>query len=331
MAMAEIHHGRQLASATCCFDYCAVAGCCDCGGCASGCRCATRPTCAPTAAPTAAPTDAPTDAPTAVQITGDPHIRFAEGGIADFRGRDDKLYNIVSASNVSLAMKTRDTTFWMLRDGKKQVVHGSFFTEAHFVLFDNQDVFYLGIDARKRGFVVKNRKRELIASYKEWQCFDKLVQASACIRQLTLNVTTVDWEFAITRRPIYNKMSGPSYYRLDVEIKRRKDSAIAHGIIGQSWDNDGIAISGKKDDYSTDEVFTTAMAEGAIEGDASDYELKDEYHTGFKYSCFTGGQSKEMLSMLGIPHQCAIRNVSRLTGKRAVAATNASGAFTSSD
>ena len=46
-----------------------------------------------------------------------------------------------------------------------------------------------------------------------------------------------------------------------------------HGLIGQTYDGDGLGVIGKTDDYKTrDNVVTTsAMGEGAIEGDASDY------------------------------------------------------------
>lgn len=63
-------------------------------------------------------------------------------------------------------------------------------------------------------------------------------------------------------------------------------SAWPHGIIGQSYDGDATPLNGRRDDYSSPEVFTVAMAEGAIEGSASDYAVAEPYETRFKFSRF---------------------------------------------
>ena len=60
-----------------------------------------------------------------------------------------------------------------------------------------------------------------------------------------------------------------------------------HGIIGQSFDRDNIAKNGKTDVYPLKGYFkTSALAEGAIEGDASMYIVDGAYDTHFKYSKF---------------------------------------------
>lgn len=64
-----------------------------------------------------------------------------------------------------------------------------------------------------------------------------------------------------------------------------------HGLMGQSWDGDDLAVDGALDDYHRDEpspavVTTAAMAEGAIEGAASDYRLASPFATTFKFSRF---------------------------------------------
>ena len=75
-----------------------------------------------------------------------------------------------------------------------------------------------------------------------------------------------------------------------------------HGIIGQSWDGDGLAVDGQLDAYPNTEgaVFTTySMAEGAIEGSANDYEVGSPYEVQFKYSRFgTSGVASRNKSML---------------------------------
>ena len=59
----------------------------------------------------------------------DPHLHFAFGGSADFRGRHKALYTFLSAPGVALNVKTEDSTFTL--HGKKLLVDGSFMTEAH--------------------------------------------------------------------------------------------------------------------------------------------------------------------------------------------------------
>ena len=61
-----------------------------------------------------------------------------------------------------------------------------------------------------------------------------------------------------------------------------------HGLIGQTFDGDGVAVDGVLDDYSSDVVYTKAMGEGAIEGVAADYVIRrsEPFGTAFKYSRF---------------------------------------------
>ena len=65
-------------------------------------------------------------------------------------------------------------------------------------------------------------------------------------------------------------------------------------------------MHGAHDAYTTTVVRTRAMAECAIEGDASDYELTDPTNTYFKYSRF------------GLPRGSAIapRDASMLVGAK---------------
>ena len=58
-----------------------------------------------------------------------------------------------------------------------------------------------------------------------------------------------------------------------------------HGLVGQSFDGSKVPRYGRVDQYPSLEVpadFTTAaMAEGAIEGVADDYEVSHKYATAF--------------------------------------------------
>jgi len=94
---------------------------------------------------------------------------------------------------------------------------------------------------------------------------------------------------------------------LDIQIVPGYDAdhdiVAPHGLIGQSWDGDDIGIDGAQDNYTAAVVTTKAMAEGAIEGVAADYEMEDKFATAFKFSRFDAVKA-------------APRDVSKLIGKR---------------
>ena len=87
---------------------------------------------------------------------------------------------------------------------------------------------------------------------------------------------------------VYGSMSGPTH-RLDVTFKGKGDAAsryLPHGMVGQSFAS--LAVRhGKRDFYPlSGRMRTTAMAEGAIEGDASMYEVAGPFATDFRFSRF---------------------------------------------
>ena len=54
-------------------------------------------------------------------VRQDPHIHFAHGGRADFRGRNGIYYNFFSAPRLSVNVKTEDASFRL--HGGKLIVH----------------------------------------------------------------------------------------------------------------------------------------------------------------------------------------------------------------
>ena len=67
----------------------------------------------------------------ASSVDRDPHLHFAHGGRADFRGEHGRTYSFLSAPGLAVNIKTEDAVFRM--NGGRLVVHGSFITEAHVV------------------------------------------------------------------------------------------------------------------------------------------------------------------------------------------------------
>jgi hypothetical protein len=248
---------------------------------------------------------------------GDPHLHFPDGGSADFRGVDGKIYAILNAPDYSFAMRTRDTTFLL---PKPKMVHGSFFTEAFWtVRTAASELLHITFKASEPGFVVWNQKLDLVSNRSGtiWHGYDNS-DLTVMMKQSTLYVRCAGWEVNATRKPIYNKISGPDNWRIDMTMRPMDGSwttkngvshytvSAPHGLIGQAYDNDGIAINGEMDSYKNTIVYTSAMAEGAIEGVAADYELKDAWSTAFKFDRFNRKRGEKI----------APRNTARLYGIR---------------
>ena len=126
---------------------------------------------------------------------------------------------------------------------------------------------------------------------------------------VALTVDNGNWVITVWSLPFPNPKAHPGKALLNLKVAPKegydpeKDSVAPHGLIGQSYDGDGEGIDGATDDYSGAEMTTKAMAEGAIEGEASEYKMTHKFSTRFKYSRF--GQSA-----------AAPRDTSKLTGKR---------------
>ena len=228
--------------------------------------------------------------------SGDPHLHFAEGGEADLRGKNHTYYAMLSAPGVTFAAQTHDVSFLLPRP---QLVHGSFFTHAAWTIRGTSGRTYgLRTAADRVGFeVVDVPSGRLIEKFTNiWrQWWNDGIRA--VYKQSTMYVRAAGWEVNCTRHPVYNYVSGYGKWRFDIAMRkldgtvfaRRHNASSAtcypHGIIGQSYDGDHLGIGGAKDDYTyraeSPVITTKAMAEGAIEGDASHYELRVGARRGF--------------------------------------------------
>merc|ERR1712118_390383 len=125
-----------------------------------------------------------------------------------------------------------------------------------------------------------------------------------------LTINTGRWLIEATSKAFPNPLKNPGKALLDVQINALYDAdhdvVAPHGLVGQSWDGDNVAVAGAQDDYHGGEVTTKAMAEGAIEGVAADYEMGGPFETDFKYSRFDAVAAKP-------------RDISALKGHRSAA------------
>jgi len=269
-----------------------------------------------------------------VGSNGDPHLHLAHGGSADFRGSNNTYFNLLSAPGVNFAALTMDTDFLL---PTPQFVHGSFFTKAAWVVRGHSKRSYAIVsDANKVAFDVleANASQKVVAQRSgAWQFWEE-DGVLVFYKHKTVFVRANGWEVNATRKPIYNPVRGPSAWCFDIamrpldgtiftkEFGASSASCFPHGIIGQSWDGDNIAVSGKVDDYKDRvEVTTTAMAEGAIEGSANDYALSNAFDVDFKYSRFAKVSGDV----------CAPRDVSKLNGLKGLAKGNSVAASTSEE
>lgn len=216
-----------------------------------------------------------------------PHLRLAYGGLADFRGLNDTFFSMLSVPGLDVAMKTRDATFMIKHNHR---VDGSFITEmAISALLNERTVVTVRIAAAyETGFYVSDADGNVITRQSKWSNW---TSDGIYVEQLmlTTSIKAHGWEVNATRKPVYNHIDGPEW-RFDFTMRPLTPeeywSCYPHGIIGQSFDGTGIGLLGKMDDYDDNNVKTSAMADGVIEGQAADYIVKPSDFVKHKYSRF---------------------------------------------
>ena len=155
---------------------------------------------------------------------------------------------------------------------------------------------------------------------------------------VVLVVQTSEWLISTTSRRIVDlknvlkdrseapspkTAAGKDKRQIDVSIQALVNPLLAdangvtvspHGILGQAYDGDSFAVDGAQDNYGAlttpmeeypyRKIVTRAMAEGAIEGEAADYEVSGGFGTAFAFSRWNRTDA--------VPP----RNVSKLTGRK---------------
>ena len=231
-------------------------------------------------------------------IEKDPHLHFAHGGRADFRGKHGQYYSFFSAPGLAVNLKPEDATFELRQnDGATLTVEGSFITEAHVVArvgppdrpaWANFSFWASELTENNWGYKVINGtcdgRRVRIGKGKSKRCEELTVS----VHMSTASFEAGNWTVTVKASPVYNLIAGPEH-RLDIGFRVKGDYAarfLPHGIFGQSFSSTEPR-HGKVDAYPHSGHFrTTAMAEGAIEGEAAQYEVGSPYATRFVYSRF---------------------------------------------
>lgn len=257
--------------------------------------------------------------------SGDPHITFAHGGKADFRGSHRDSYVFVSGPGYQFAPFFQEVDFVFTTPiGLRQLVHGTFMTGAAWrVRTTAGRELLIRADAMKRGELrllvipdaqsLANGAAPEHTDVTQWRklAFDDVAIET---RMLSASVVTPLWHVNVTARPIYglvppllNETHVHGHWdeeqkRLDIEIQGAFPQPDAHGIVGQSYRPGAVRRDGKLDEYGADAapksadsdgrlpvMTTSAQAEGAIEGIHTDYKLLEgqPFSTAFKFSRFS--------------------------------------------
>lgn len=241
-------------------------------------------------------TYAPPSPPPGGSIKSDPHLTLAYGGKADFRGLEGNgLFNLLSAAGLSLNALFSGAMFKL----REVVVDGSFMTEAHLVArtASGKD-FKLSYDAAALTDHESWRGAQMVTA----TCGDDRLPAvtkgsircdnlEAIVDANKLEFKNEQWLIEIKGEPVYNRISGP-HHRVDIAFLPVADTlrGKTHGLVGQSFDGSEVPRYGRLDQYppldKPADFKTSAMAEGAIEGVAADYQVADKFATAFKFSHF---------------------------------------------
>jgi hypothetical protein len=256
--------------------------------------------------------------------TGDPHLTFAHGGRADFKGDHLAWYNMLSARNVSMNVLFVHDDFrnpyklvhgsamkavaWKFRtNGTGRIItidYNASSSQANRALVrvsDSPTAVWLGHGSKP--FHLENLRVEM--REKKQLGMGK----NGAWHGMALIVTSGLWRASVWNKPFPNAAANPGKALLNIHVEplynADADPIAPHGLIGQSYDGDGQPVNGKTDDYAETEVTTQAMAEGAIEGLASDYKMGGRFETKFAFSRFDATDAKH-------------RDVAKLTGDKPV-------------
>jgi len=236
-------------------------------------------------------------------VFGDPHLHLAHGARADFRGRHGGIFNFLSARDLSVNVHIANSSFYLRTPATgdaKIMVHGTMLDEAYIVGRTlSGHLFNLSYVASPREVTAESV--EAYCSSKEGAAARYPIKPhteSACDNlRVTMSSSKMilvapDWRVTIKRQRVLDRVDGGER-RIDMDLELLSPEAelptMPHGIIGQSWDGDGMAVDGQLDQYPRVQgaVFTTyAMGEGAIEGRARDYEMTAPFEVRYKYSRF---------------------------------------------
>merc|ERR1712099_37728 len=195
----------------------------------------------------------------------------------------------------------------------KRTVHGTKMSAAYWTIrtYKNR-IFRIEVNATSKGAIVFEEGKSFPVYLADEES-GEYVRDNLHVQFVSKNklrVKTDKWEMSATKSPFPFPHLNKGKILLDVEIAALYDAdndiVAPHGIFGQAYDGDKIAVDGAMDVERDTETHTKAQAEGAIEGTWADYKMDSKFTTQFKYTRFDATSAKH-------------RDVSKLTGKKRAA------------
>jgi len=263
----------------------------------------------------------------AAGISGDPHLKGAHGEEADFKGEHGAVYSALSARNLSLNLLVEHAAF--TSPFSRLNVRGSWVKAAYHTVRTKRtgrmfQIFFHAIDPH-HAIVTEgctaphctdqpNGRRHVLT---EGAPAFSVENVAVLLRRRTLSIANGQWRTTAVAAVGAPHAGKP---RLNVEVKPTYavdyDPVAPHGLLGQTYDRDGLEVNGRQDDYSRLDdgrptasrtgvggiITTRAKAEGAIEGSLEAYRVTSDFSTAFRYSRFDATAAP-------------VRNVSALSGK----------------
>merc|ERR1712113_1098648 len=238
-------------------------------------------------------------------ISKDPHLMLPHGGRADFRGHHNAIFNLLSAKNVSMNVKIEEADFMW----HKRVVHGTKMSAVYWTLRSNAgNILLIQYNTSSHKALVSEKSIPGLVQISE--ASNEFILDNIHVKFITknrLSVRTERWDMAAIRTTFPFPGLNRGKELLDVEISALYDAdhdiVAPHGIFGQAYDGDRLAVDGAIDADRSIESTTKAQAEGAIEGSWKDYRMTDPFATEFKFSRFSAVRAKP-------------RNVAMLSGHK---------------
>ena len=189
----------------------------------------------------------------------DPHLAFARGGRADFRGRNGAYYAFLSTPGLQINVRTEEAQFKTFRDAL--TVDGSFITEVHAVALVGGEKHKLATasfwtDELNEFTTGPNMINGTCGDRGQFFLgtgeYKKCEELEVAIKFSSAKIRVPGWTIKVAAAPVWGRINGPRH-RLDVSLHAHGDEAAlpqTHGLIGQSfgW---RAARDGKRDLYPT--------------------------------------------------------------------------------
>ena len=248
--------------------------------------------------------------PGGASSNGDPHLQLADGGSADFRGSHNDIYNMLTSEGISVNALFREQDFFQSaagiefappgsKQGEKFLVHGTFIFEMYTTVRTSSGrLLRLRTEATPTSAANVAFMENNVPVSKLDERDERIVDnVKITTKDGVATIETPGW--VVLCKIVRTEKS----HFLNLSFKSLTNDA-PHGIIGQSYDHDGIAVDGAKDVYNSvsgGETTTTAQAEGAIEGAHSDYLMESPFATAYKYSRFNdeGAAARDIRKLAG--------------------------------